>query len=52
MPIEARNAIDAKIPAGRMGKTQDIANACMFLATEEAAYINGTVLSVDGGLVC
>lgn len=52
MPVEARTAIDAKIPVGRMGKTQDIANACMFLASEEATYINGAVLSVDGGLVC
>lgn len=52
MPQEARLAIDAKIPAGRMGKPQDIANACLFLASEEAAYINGAVLSVDGGLVC
>ena len=41
----------AKIPAGRMGETQDIANACLFLASEEASYINGVVLSVDGGLV-
>lgn len=52
MPEEARKAIDEKIPAGRMGKPQDIANACLFLASDEAAYINGAVLSVDGGLVC
>jgi 3-oxoacyl-[acyl-carrier protein] reductase len=52
MPAEARKAIDEKIPVGRMGKTADIANACLFLASDEAAYINGAVLSVDGGLVC
>lgn len=52
MPAEARAAIDQKIPAGRMGKPTEIANACLFLASDEAAYINGTVLSVDGGLVC
>jgi 3-oxoacyl-[acyl-carrier protein] reductase len=52
MPAEARKAIDEKIPAGRMGKPQDIANACLFLASDEAAYINGATLSVDGGLVC
>jgi 3-oxoacyl-[acyl-carrier protein] reductase len=52
MPLEARKAIDEKIPAGRMGKPQDIANACLFLASEEAAYISGTVISVDGGLIC
>lgn len=52
MPAEARKAIDEKIPAGRMGKPADIANACLFLASDEAAYINGATLSVDGGLVC
>ncbi len=52
MPAEARKAIDDKIPTGRMGKPQDIANACLFLASDEATYITGTVLSVDGGLVC
>ncbi len=52
MPAEARKAIEDKIPAGRLGKTQDIANACLFLASDEAAYISGTVISVDGGLVC
>jgi 3-oxoacyl-[acyl-carrier protein] reductase len=41
----------AKVPVQRMGEVQDIANACLFLGSEEASYINGTVLSVDGGLV-
>jgi 3-oxoacyl-[acyl-carrier protein] reductase len=52
MPLEARKTIDEKIPAGRMGKPKDIANACLYLASEEAAYINGATISVDGGLVC
>ncbi len=51
MPAEARKAVEDKVPAGRFGKPADIANACMFLASEEASYISGTVLSVDGGLV-
>lgn len=51
MPAEARKAIEDKIPAGRLGRPQDIANACMFLASDEASYISGTVISVDGGLV-
>jgi 3-oxoacyl-[acyl-carrier protein] reductase len=51
MPADARKLIEEKIPAGRYGKPQDIANACLFLASDEAAYISGTVLSVDGGLV-
>ena len=51
MPAEARKGIEDKVPAGRFGKPTDIANACMFLASEEASYISGTVISVDGGLV-
>jgi 3-oxoacyl-[acyl-carrier protein] reductase len=51
MPAEARKVIEEKIPAGRFGKPSDIANACMFLASDEASYISGTVISVDGALV-
>jgi 3-oxoacyl-[acyl-carrier protein] reductase len=51
MPKEVLDAMVAKIPAGRMGLTADIANACLFLASDEAAYINGTTISVDGALV-
>ncbi len=40
-----------KTPLGRMGKPEDIANAYLFLASDEAAFITGAVLSVDGGLV-
>lgn len=39
----------AGIPMGRWGYAQDIANAALFLASEEAAYITGVVLPVDGG---
>ena len=51
MPAEARKAVEEKIPAGRWGKPQDIANTCLFLASDEASYVSGTVVSVDGGLV-
>ena len=51
MPAEARAAVENKIPAKRFGKPSDIANACLFLASDEAAYISGTTLSVDGALV-
>lgn len=51
MPAEARSAVAEKVPAGRFGLPLEIANACLFLASREASYINGTVVSVDGGLV-
>ncbi|MEW5762242.1 MAG: 3-oxoacyl-ACP reductase family protein [Bacillota bacterium] len=37
------------IPAGRLGKPEDVAAACAFLASEEASFINGHVLRLDGG---
>lgn len=40
-----------RIPVGRMGTPEDIAHAYLFLASDEAAFINGAVLHVDGGLV-
>jgi len=51
MPAEVRSMITDKVPVGRMGEPRDIANACLFLASDAANYINGVVLSVDGGLV-
>ncbi|MEM6785310.1 MAG: SDR family oxidoreductase, partial [Bacteroidota bacterium] len=40
-----------KTPMARLGQPGDIANAYLFLASEEAGFVTGTVLSVDGGLV-
>jgi len=51
MPADVLQTITEKIPVRRMGSTADIAHACLFLSGSEAGYINGTVLSVDGGLV-
>lgn len=39
-----------EIPAGRMGTPEDVANAVAFLVSDEAAYITGQILSVDGGM--
>jgi 3-oxoacyl-[acyl-carrier protein] reductase len=50
MPPEVLQQMAAKVPMQRLGKTADIANACLFLSTEEAGYISGTVMSVDGAL--
>ena len=41
---------DAQCPSGRMGTAWDVANAALFLASDEAGYINGVALPVDGGL--
>ena len=40
----------SKIPVGRMGSVKDISQACLFLCSKEASYINGAVLEVTGGL--
>ena len=50
MPEEVLKSMVDKVSVKRMGTTQDIAQACMFLASEEASYINSTVINVDGEL--
>ena len=44
-----RNAVQKSVPLQRMGSTDDIANACMFLSSDLASYITGAILPVDGG---
>lgn len=51
MSAEARGAIAGQIPLERLGRPEDIAGAVTFLASEQAAYITGQVLVVDGGMV-
>lgn len=51
VPEKILTAIADKTPLKRLGKPQDIANAYYFLSSDEAAFITGQVLSVDGGLV-
>ena len=50
LPEELKKTYLAQIPAGRFGEPEDIANACVFLASDEAAYINGQTLHVNGGM--
>jgi 3-oxoacyl-[acyl-carrier protein] reductase len=43
--------IDRTIPAGRLGKPEDFGAVATFLASEQAGYINGQALAVDGGML-
>ena len=45
-------ARDAQVPMGHMGEAWDVANAALFLASDEARYVTGIELVVDGGLTC
>ncbi|MEG9475174.1 3-oxoacyl-ACP reductase FabG [Mannheimia indoligenes] len=47
---DQRNAILSQIPAGELGSPQDIAKAVAFLASDDARYINGETIHVNGGL--
>jgi 3-oxoacyl-[acyl-carrier protein] reductase len=51
LPEALQAEITARTPLGRFGTTDEIANAVAFLASDEAGYITGQVLAVDGGLV-
>src|ERR687895_23521 len=50
LPEEARGLMLANTPLGRLGEPQDVAGAVRFLCSDEAAFITGAVLLVDGGL--
>jgi 3-oxoacyl-[acyl-carrier protein] reductase len=51
MPEKILASMRSHTPLGRMGQPRDIANAYLFLASDEASFISGTVLRVDGGIV-
>lgn len=50
MPPEVLKSMEEKVPVKRLGRPEEIAAAYAFLASDEAAYINGATLSVDGGM--
>jgi 3-oxoacyl-[acyl-carrier protein] reductase len=47
---EAAAAVVARTPAGRAGRAEDVARVHLFLASDEAAFVNGAIIPVDGGL--
>ena len=51
MPQKIIDGMKARTPLGRIGRPRDIANAYLFLASDEADFISGEVLRVDGGIV-
>ena len=51
MPEKILESMKARTPLGRMAQPRDIANAYLFLASDEASFISGAVLRVDGGIV-
>jgi len=50
LPDKVKEEVKARIPLGRMGSARDVAAAIVFLASDEAGYITGHVLNVNGGM--
>ncbi len=50
LPDKVKDELKIRIPLGRLGSARDVASAIVFLASDEAAYITGHVLDVNGGL--
>ena len=50
MTDDAKKELNAMIPMGRVGSTKDIAQMVLFLASDNANYITGQVMCVDGGM--
>ena len=50
-PVKKQARID-EVPLGRMATVEDVANAILYLSSEEASYLNGVNLPVDGGVTC
>ncbi len=51
MPEKVLEAMRARIPLGRMGRSREVANVYLFLASDEASFVSGAVMRVDGAFV-
>jgi acetoacetyl-CoA reductase len=47
---EVRDAIIATVPAGRLGRPDEIGDLCAYLASDKAGYITGATININGGL--
>lgn len=50
LPVEVKEAWNQRIPLRRGGTTEDVANVCVFLASDMSAYVSGQVIQVDGAM--
>jgi NAD(P)-dependent dehydrogenase (short-subunit alcohol dehydrogenase family) len=50
MTTDVADDLTQAVPAGRVGRPEEVAAAVAFLVSEDAAYVNGATLAVDGGL--
>ena len=51
IPEHILNAMKEKVPSNQLGTAEDVANVYLFLASDEAGFVDGAVISVDGGAV-
>jgi len=51
IPENIKNGMKERVPLNRLGTPEDVANVYLFLASDEASYVNGSVISIDGGAV-
>lgn len=50
VPVTIASGMDNRVPLGRLGKPEEIANTFAFLVSDETSYINGAVIEVCGGM--
>lgn len=46
-----KDVIEANVPLGRIGKPDDVAGTCIFLASKAGAWVNGATIALDGGVL-